>query len=104
MPDMEDKEVMLTSIPLFHSYGMVAAMHLSLAYGFKMVLIVDPRDQKRCPQQHWKLQSYVVPGVPTMYNAVNNNLMLEAGKYDLTSIKYCFSGAAPLLLEIETEV
>jgi long-chain acyl-CoA synthetase len=102
MPKMEKgKEVMLTSIPLFHSYGMVAAMHLSLAFGFKMVLIVDPRDQKDVLSSIEKYKVTLFPGVPTMYNAVNNNPDVKAGKYDLKSIKYCFSGAAPLLLEVK---
>ena len=39
------------------------------------------------------------PGVPAMYIAINNNPDVAAGKYDVTSIRACISGSAPLLLE-----
>ena len=36
-------------------------------------------------------------GVPTLFNALINHPRVRAGKVDLSSIKVCFSGAAPLL-------
>jgi long-chain acyl-CoA synthetase len=38
-----------------------------------------------------------------MYNAINNHPDVIAGKYDLTSIRACISGSAPLLLEIKNK-
>jgi long-chain acyl-CoA synthetase len=40
----------------------------------------------------------VFPGVPAMYQAINN--FPDVSKYDLTSIKFCISGAAPLPVEV----
>ncbi len=34
-----------------------------------------------------------------MYNAINNNPEVIAGKHDLRSIKACISGSAPLMRE-----
>jgi len=42
------------------------------------------------------------PGVPTMYVAVNNAPDVE--KYDLSSIKVCISGAAPLPVEVQSSL
>jgi long-chain acyl-CoA synthetase len=39
------------------------------------------------------------PAVPTLYNAINNHPDVIGGKYDLSSIKACISGSAPLLKE-----
>ena len=41
----------------------------------------------------------IFPGVPRLYNAINNYPGIE--KHDLRSIKACISGSAPLLLEIK---
>jgi len=39
----------------------------------------------------------VFPGVPTMFAAINN--APNVGDYDLTSLKFCGSGGAPLPVE-----
>ena len=41
----------------------------------------------------------IFPGVPTLYNAINNHPDVKAGKINLRSIKACISGSAPLLRE-----
>jgi len=46
-----------------------------------------------------KLRPTIYPGVPAMYNAINNNADVQAGKYDVSSIKACISGSAPLMRE-----
>ncbi|NLH08197.1 MAG: long-chain fatty acid--CoA ligase, partial [Chloroflexi bacterium] len=38
-------------------------------------------------------------GVPALYNAINNHPGVAAGKYDLSSIRACISGSAPLAPE-----
>lgn len=95
----EGGEVILTSIPLFHSYGMVTAMHLAMGSAGTLVLIPNPRDQKDVLQTIHKHKTTLFPGVPAMYNAINNNSEVLAGKYDLRSVRVCLSGSAPLLLE-----
>ncbi len=96
---VEGEEVCLTAIPLFHSYGMVTAMNYSAAIGSQMILIPDPRDQKDVLTSIEKYKVTLFPGVPAMYVAINNNPDVQAGQYDLSSIKNCISGSAPLLLE-----
>src|SRR5690606_16497923 len=35
-------------------------------------------------------------GVPALYNAINNHPDVQSGKVDITSVKLCVSGSAPL--------
>ena len=46
-----------------------------------------------------KFHPTVFPGIPMLYNAINNRPEVIAGKYNLSSIKACISGSAPLLRE-----
>lgn len=93
------KEVILTAIPLFHSYGMVTAMNFAMHVGATMVLIPDPRNLDDLLGSINKYKPTLFPGVPAMYVAINNNADVKAGKYDISSIRACLSGSAPLLLE-----
>ena len=93
------KEVVLMAIPLFHVYGMVAGMCFAIRSASTMVMIPNPRDIKDVLENLQKFRATIYPGVPTMYNAINNNPDVKAKKYDLSSIKACISGSAPLMLE-----
>jgi long-chain acyl-CoA synthetase len=95
----DGQETVLMAIPMFHVYGMVAGMSFAIRSGASMVMIPNPRDLKDVLQNIDKYQPTVFPGVPTMYNAINNHPDVAAGKYKLTSIKACISGSAPLLRE-----
>ena len=100
LPTAEDgKEVVLMAIPLFHVYGMVAGMLFAIHTGASMVLIPNPRDIKDVLDSIQKYKASIFPGVPTQYNAINNNPDVIAGKYNLSSIKGCISGSAPLMRE-----
>ncbi len=100
MPDIEEgKEVVLMAIPLFHVYGMVAGMCFAIRSGASMVMIPNPRDLKDVLDSIEKYKATIYPGVPTMYNAINNHPDVIAGKYKLNTIKACISGSAPLMRE-----
>ncbi|MBN1303773.1 MAG: long-chain fatty acid--CoA ligase [Anaerolineales bacterium] len=100
MPNLvEGQEIVLMAIPLFHVYGMVAGMNFALASGAGMVMVPNPRDLKDVLENIQKYKPTVFPGVPTLYNALNNHPDVVKGKYDLSSIKACISGSAPLMRE-----
>jgi long-chain acyl-CoA synthetase len=100
MPDIEEgKEVVLMAIPLFHVYGMVAGMCFAIKAAASMVMIPNPRDLKDVLDSIQKYKATIYPGVPTMYNAINNHPDVIAGKYKLNTIKACISGSAPLMRE-----
>ncbi len=99
----EGKEVYLMAIPLFHVYGMVAGMAVALANAATMVMVPNPRDLKDILENISKHKATIFPGVPAMYNGINNHPDVKAGKYDLSSIKACISGSAPLLRETKDQ-
>lgn len=95
----EGNETVLMAIPLFHVYGMVAGMLFAMKVAASMVMVPNPRDLKDVLENIQKYKTTIFPGVPTLYNAINNHPDVVAGKYNLSSIKACISGSAPLLRE-----
>lgn len=95
----QGKETVLMAIPLFHVYGMVAGMCYAICSGASMVMVPNPRDIKDVLTSITDYKTTIFPGVPTMYNAVNNHPDVKAGKYSLATVKACISGSAPLMRE-----
>lgn len=95
----EGKEILLMAIPLFHVYGMVAGMNFALAAAASMVMIPNARDLHDVLENIQKYHPTIFPGVPTLYNALNNHPDVVSGKFSLSSIKACLSGSAPLMRE-----
>lgn len=93
------KEGFLAAIPYFHVYGMVTALIFAVSVAGHQIIIPNPRDQKDLLSSINKYQPAIFPGVPALYNAINNNPDVAAGKYNIRSIRACISGSAPLLLE-----
>lgn len=96
---VEGGETVLMAIPLFHVYGMVAGMLFAMAAGATMVMVPNPRDIPDVLETIHKTSPTIFPGVPTLYNAINNRPEVKEGKISLRSIKACISGSAPLLRE-----
>ena len=95
----DEEEVILTALPLFHSYGMTMCMNASVLSGGTMILIPDPRDTDDILKSIDKYRPAYYPGVPAMYVAINNHP--RASRYNLDSLKVCCSGAAPLPIEVQ---
>lgn len=88
----------LSVLPLFHIYGMTVAMNFTIYAGATMVLL--PRfDVIEVLKSIQEYKVTLFPGVPTMYALIVDHP--EAGKYDLRSVKFCISGAAPLPPEVQ---
>jgi long-chain acyl-CoA synthetase len=99
----EAREVTLIAMPLFHVYAMIAGMGFAVSLAGTMVLVPDPRDLKDLFENINKFHPTIFPGVPRLYNAINNHPDVQAGKVRLGSIRACISGSAPLLLEIKNK-
>ena len=95
----EAQDSMLVAIPLFHSYAMTCCMNVGTITAGAAILIVDPRNTDEILKSIHKLRPSFYPGVPAMYVAINNHP--DVNKYDLTSLKVCNSGAAPLPVEVQ---
>jgi long-chain acyl-CoA synthetase len=98
---IEGGEIMLTALPLTHSYAMTVCMNHSIDRGYTQVIVPDPRDIKNLLKVINRQRPTLVPGVPALYAALANHPGVAKGKYDLTSIKFCMSGAAALPPEVQ---
>ncbi|MBP1721485.1 MAG: fadD5 [Deltaproteobacteria bacterium] len=87
------EEVFLSVLPLFHTYGIAVCMNLSLATAGTMLLIprFAPREVLKAIKEYGVT---FFPGIPGIYAALNNYRDIE--KWDLSSVRYCVSGSAPL--------
>ncbi|MFL5655056.1 MAG: long-chain-fatty-acid--CoA ligase [Ktedonobacteraceae bacterium] len=94
------QEVALCVTPFFHSYGLTVGMNLSILAAATMVFLplFKARDVVKTISRY---HPTLMPGIPTMYLAI----MREAGKRteQLSSIKYCISGAAPLPAKVRMD-
>jgi long-chain acyl-CoA synthetase len=97
-PDADPgREVMMAALPFFHVYGLTVCLLLGVRIGAALVLM--PRfDLDAVLAAIDRHRPTLFPGVPTMYVAINN--AVEKGGHDLSSIKACLSGAAPLPMEV----
>ena len=86
-------ERFLCAIPFFHVFAMTAAMNLGISMGAELILLprFDLEDVlKTIDSRHPTL----FPAVPTIFNAIT--IFDGLDRYDLSSIRYCISGGAPL--------
>lgn len=98
---VEAGEVMLTALPLTHSYAMTVCMNHSIDRGYTQIIVPDPRDIEGLLKVIDRYRPTLVPGVPALYAALANHPAVQKHKYDLTSIKQCMSGAAGLPPEVQ---
>lgn len=91
-------ERMLGALPFFHIFALSMVMNFSLLIGGE--ILMHPRfDLKAVLKDIDKKKPTLVPGVPTMFAAINQSPLLS--KINLTSIKFCLSGGAPLPTEVK---
>ena len=94
----EGKDTWLGCLPYFHIYGVTISMLTPVYMGGHIVLIPNPRDVGAMIKNILKHRVTLMPAVPAMYNAINQYPGVD--KLDLSSIKICNSGSAPLPVEV----
>ncbi|MEK7667664.1 MAG: long-chain fatty acid--CoA ligase, partial [Gemmatimonadota bacterium] len=97
LPEPAD-EVVLAALPFFHVFGMTLAMNFPVYAGCAMALLPNPRDIPAVVQAVAKRRVTLFMGVPAMFAALNNYPGIET--LDVSSVKSCFSGSAPLPVEV----
>ncbi len=97
-PDFQKgNEVMLGALPFFHVFGLSTAMNFAIYMGWTDVLVAKPQPDPLM-KAIVRFRPSFVPLVPTMYIGLLNHPKID--QMDMTSIKGCFSGSAPLPLEV----
>ena len=95
--DLQEDDVSLCIMPLFHVNAQVASMMATLQSGATVVLeeMFKPRSFIRMLKEY---KCTTFSGVPTIYNYLNE--MKEAEGEDLSFLKVCVCGAAPMPVEV----
>ena len=92
----EDK--MLGVLPFFHVFAMTVVMNMSVFYGLEIIAL--PRfDLDETLNAITRKKPTCLPAVPAIYNAINHHPRLK--KFDLSSLRVCIAGGAPLPREIK---
>lgn len=92
------EEIIVGALPLFHVFAMTTIMNLALYTGSSMLLHPKFDIKGILYDAHFKRPT-LMPGVPTMFAALNN--YKKIAKYDLSSLKMCISGGGPLPNEVK---
>ena len=91
-------EKILGILPFFHVFAMSGIMNFGVAEAYEIIIM--PRfvldDTMKLID---KAKPTIMPGVPTIFGAIMNHK--DAKKLDLSSLKICLSGGAPLPAEIK---
>jgi long-chain acyl-CoA synthetase len=96
----EGDETFLAVLPLFHIFGMTTGMNAPIYLAGKSVLLprIDATGTLQAIQKH---KVTVFCAVPTMYSMLLAHPDLR--RYNLTSLRFCISGSAPLPPEIQKQ-
>jgi long-chain acyl-CoA synthetase len=90
-------EVMLGALPFFHVFGLSTAQNFAVYMGWGNVLVPKPQPEPLLEAIE-KFRPTFAPLVPTMFIGLLSDPRIDQA--DLTSIKGCFSGSAPLPVEV----
>jgi len=93
----EEQERALAVLPFFHVFAMTVTMNQAVLTGAEMILLPRFELDDVLKIIHGKRPT-MFPGVPTIYNAINHHPALD--RHDLSSLKLCISGGAPLPMEV----
>jgi len=89
-------------LPWYHSFGLTCALLCACATASRLVCIPNPRDGKPpftvVLEAVQKYKATIMPAVPTIFVAFTNHPLLN--QFNLTSLIGCFSGGAPLPVEV----
>jgi long-chain acyl-CoA synthetase len=97
IPDMvRENDVALVALPLFHAFGQTVVMGLSVAMGTTISLMAR-YDPGAALEQMASDKVTLFSGVPTMYVQMLHHP--ERANYDLSRLRRCTSGGAPIAIE-----
>lgn len=94
-----ERITVMLCLPLFHAYAQVGIMASAIIRRSPMVLVPDPRDVDALIATIKRLRVGLLPGVPTLFNALAAHPRLRRDPDALRSLRLIVSGASALHLE-----
>jgi long-chain acyl-CoA synthetase len=96
-PFAEGQERIVGLLPFFHVFAMTSVMNLGISIGAELLLLPRP-DMTMLMKLIMSRRPTILPGVPTLFTGITTATE-QAGIKDLSFIKYCVSGGAPIAAE-----
>ena len=94
------QERLVAILPFFHVFGMTVTMNWALFTGSTIILVPKFQVDEFLKLLH-KSKPTIFPGVPTIFVAIVNHPKIA--DYDLSSIRFCITGSAPMPVEVLTQ-
>lgn len=89
-------------VPFAHVFGISTGMNLGIMAGYKLILFAQPPEKKsKILDLLMKEEATYIPGVPTLWNLINQDPDSVKFKGKLTTLKACVSGGASLPEEVK---
>ncbi len=92
-----DNRIAIAALPIFHVFGMTCSMNFPIHMGWGNILVPKPQPEQLLEVIR-KYRPTFAPLVPTMYIGMLNHPDLK--ETDMTCLSECFSGSAPLPVEV----
>lgn len=95
------EEKVLAALPLFHVFAMTAVMNLSILEAAEMIMLFPRFQVDEAMKLLQKHKVTFFPAVPTIYMLISNHPNVK--KFNMSTLKACLSGGAPLPLEVKRQ-
>jgi long-chain acyl-CoA synthetase len=96
-PKNAPQDIALVPLPLFHVYASVGVQSHSIVSRTPMALVPNPRDIADLLKTIKTVRPTLFSAVPALFIALLNHPKVKNKSVDFSSIRACFSGAAPLM-------
>ena len=91
------QDITVLALPLFHVYACVGIQTHAITGRLPMALVPNPRDIDDLLKCIATVRPTFFSAVPALFIALLNHQKVKARAVDFSSIRACFSGAAPLM-------
>ena len=102
-PKNAPQDIALVPLPLFHVYACVGVQSHSIVSRTPMALVPNPRDIGDLLKTIATVRPTLFSAVPALFIALLNHPKVKNKSVDFSSIRACFSGAAPLMAATKTQ-
>jgi long-chain acyl-CoA synthetase len=96
---MTHKDYTMALMPMFHAYGFNGVIGSALGMRSPLAIVANPRDLDDVIYTIKKVRPASMPSVPTLFISLMEHPEVKAGKVDFSCLKFCLSGAIPLMAE-----
>lgn len=97
------EDIALVPLPLFHVYACVGVQSHAIIARTPLALVPNPRDLDDLLKTIEQVRPTLFSAVPALFIGLLNHPNVKSKSVDFSSIRACFSGAAPLMAATKTQ-